>query len=133
MFELTDKSTTKTVSEAQALAVLAGVCRDPAATVESMKANPHGIIDCGDAGRLVWRPQRHPFKRGDRVITEHGHGTVIGFEAFDSDGNQIENTDSPTAPDSRACIDLDNWQAWLVRVLYPDAMYYESPLNLEHE
>lgn len=133
MFELTNKTGTVVLSEAQALAHLASVCRDPAAMAAAMRANPHGVIDCGDAGRLVWRPARHAFNRGDRVITEHGHGVIVGFESFDDEGHQVENTDSPTTPDSRACIELDDWRAWSVRVLYPDAMYYESPLNLERE
>ncbi len=47
-------------------------------------------------------------KVGDEVVTRFGSGVVVGFEAFNGKGEEVEPTLTPARNDSRIKVKLDN-------------------------
>ena len=69
----------------------------------------------------------HTFKKGDRVETIKGPGTIIGFESFDAKGMSAPLADTPRADRERIAVTLDPGHSWA----YKGGDFYEYPEYLE--
>lgn len=60
----------------------------------------------------------------DKVLTDHGTGVVVGWEAFDKEGHTIEL--SKVDNGNRVAVKLDVGHSWCF-----DGLYYDRPAALK--
>lgn len=63
------------------------------------------------------------YKKGDRVEVPHGTGEIVGFEAFDKDGNEALMTADPNDTGERALVQLDPGHRWACGHKWPEILY----------
>lgn len=60
----------------------------------------------------------------DKVLTDHGEGVVVGWEAFDRDGKSIELSTEDNG--NRVAVKLNDGHSWCF-----DGLYYDRPASLK--
>lgn len=60
----------------------------------------------------------------DKVVTDHGPGVVVGWEAFDKEGNSIELSTEDNG--NRVAVKLDDGHSWCF-----DGLYYDREAALK--
>lgn len=55
----------------------------------------------------------HPLRKGQRVNTVLGYGTVLGFETFHANGYSAEPMEKDRSPNGRVIVQLDQPDRWI--------------------